>query len=292
LGSKGQLGQEVERTAPAGVNIAGVDLPQFDITDTHGLGQLLDDHDPDCVINASAYTAVDRAETEAEQAYAVNAEAPARLASALGRRMSRLIHISTDFVFDGETARPYRPDDTPRPAGAYGRSKLEGERGVLQGTDDAVVVRTAWLYGKFGNNFVKTMLRVMQRDGRVRVVADQVGTPTWARGLADALWAFVVRPELRGVYHFTDAGVASWYDFAMAIAEEAAKVGLLPPSVSVEPISTEEYPTPARRPAYSVLDKQATWTALDIVPRHWRVQLRSLLGELAGSGRPRPPEAG
>lgn len=286
LGSQGQLGREVERTVPPGTTLSGADLPELDITDDAAVRRLLDEHAPECVINSAAFTAVDAAEKEADQARSINAEAPPRLAAALAERKVRLIHISTDFVFDGQQGRPYLPEDAPNPLGVYGRTKLDAERGVLDATSNAVVVRTAWLYGAFGNNFVKTMLRVMERDGRVRVVADQVGTPTWARGLAQALWGFVARPKLRGIYHFTDAGVASWYDFAVAIAEEAGDLGLVRRDTIVEPVSTADYPTPALRPPYSVLDKRATWAALGIVPRHWRVELRSFLAELADSGRP------
>ncbi|MBN1607895.1 MAG: dTDP-4-dehydrorhamnose reductase [Polyangiaceae bacterium] len=281
IGAGGQLGRELVRAVPPGVALATADLPSFDLERAGALDLLLKEEVPDVTINAAAFTAVDAAESERERAFCINGEAPARLAQLVSERSARLIHVSTDFVFDGERARPYRPDDEPRPLGAYGESKLAGERGVRCQCPRAVIVRTAWLYSGTGQNFVKTMLRIMRERGAVRVVADQVGTPTWARGLAHALWMFAVRPDLSGIFHWTDAGVASWYDFATAIAEEARETGQLTAPVHVEPISTSQYPTPARRPSFSVLDKVATWEALGTRPPHWRVQLRHMLAELS-----------
>jgi dTDP-4-dehydrorhamnose reductase len=281
IGSGGQLGRELVRSVPPGVALATADLPAFDLERAGALELLLGEEAPDVTLNAAAFTAVDAAESDRERAFRINAEAPARLARLVSEQNARLIHVSTDFVFDGERGRPYRPDDEPRPLGAYGESKLAGELGVSSGCPRAVIVRTAWLYSGTGQNFVKTMLRVMGERGTVRVVADQVGTPTWARGLAHALWMFAVRPDLSGMFHWTDAGVASWYDFAVAIAEEARHTGQLTAPVHVEPISTSQYPTAARRPSFSVLDKATTWEALGTRPPHWRVQLRHMMGELS-----------
>jgi dTDP-4-dehydrorhamnose reductase len=237
------------------------------------------------VLNAAAYTAVDRAEEDSERAFAVNvlgAEHVARAAAQLG---ARVIHVSTDFVFDGLSSRPYRPDDAPHPCSAYGRSKLAGEAAVLSAARErAVVVRTAWLYSAHGGNFVKTILRLLAERDAVRVVADQIGTPTWASTLALVLWQLAARPDLRGVFHWTDAGVASWYDFAVAIREEALAAGVLAAAAPVVPIRTEDYPTPAQRPPFSVLDKTAIWDALGLEPRHWRCELRAMLAELATAG--------
>ena len=281
IGAGGQLGRELVYTVPPGVALATADLPTFDLERAGALEALLEEEAPDVTVNAAAFTAVDAAESDAARAFRVNAEAPARLAQSVSEQRGRLIHVSTDFVFDGERGRPYRPDDEPRPLGVYGASKLAGERGVSSRCPRAVIVRTAWLYSGTGQNFVRTMLRVMRERGAARVVADQVGTPTWARGLAHALWMFAVRPDLSGIFHWTDAGVASWYDFAMAIAEEARQTGQLTAPVQIDPISTSQYPTPARRPSFSVLDKETTWEALGTRPPHWRVQLRHLMGELA-----------
>lgn len=283
IGAGGQLGSELVRSVPSGVALATADLPSLDLEQEGALESLLRQEAPDVTINAAGFTAVDAAESDRESAFRVNGEAPARMARLVAERNARLVHVSTDFVFDGECGRPYRPEDEPRPLGVYGESKLAGERGVLSSCPRSVIVRTAWLYGAVGNNFVKTMLRVMRDKGSVRVVADQVGTPTWARGLAQALWMFAVRPDLSGVFHWTDAGVASWYDFAVAIAEEARQTGALRTPVYVEPIGSAQYRTPARRPSFSVLDKAATWEALGTCPPHWRVQLRHMLSELETS---------
>jgi dTDP-4-dehydrorhamnose reductase len=239
---------------------------------------------PDVVINAAAFTAVDAAESASERAFAVNAKGAEHLA--LGARAigAYLLHVSTDFVFDGGSSKPYAPEDEARPLGVYGASKREGERLVQAAWDRSTIVRTSWLYADIGHNFVRTMLRLLGRDGRVRVVCDQVGTPTWARTVARALWRFASARQHFGVYHVTDAGVASWYDFAVAIAEEALALGLLPGAVRVEPIRTHDYPTAARRPAYSVLDTFQTRAVLGWENGHWRTELRRMLSEQASKG--------
>ncbi|MFW6093619.1 MAG: dTDP-4-dehydrorhamnose reductase [Pseudomonadota bacterium] len=280
-GGNGQLGRELAHTAPGHAEAVALPRDALDITDPDSVHAALDAHHPDVLINAAAYTAVDKAEAEADTAAAVNAHGPGVLARAVAARGIRLLHVSTDFVFDGQASTPYRPDDPPNPLGVYGRTKLEGEERVLAAADDhSLIVRTGWVYAGHGHNFVHTMLRLMRERDELAVVADQVGTPTWARGLARALWGFVDRPQTEGVYHWSDAGVASWYDFAVAIGEEAEALGLLPRQVPVRPIPTREFPTPARRPAYSVLDKTATWQALELHPEHWRVALRSMLCDL------------
>jgi dTDP-4-dehydrorhamnose reductase len=191
-----------------------------------------------------------------------------------------MIHISTDFVFDGAASVPYRPDSATNPLSVYGRTKRDGERAVLQALPDhSTIVRTAWVYAATGANFVRTMLRVMRANGTVRVVADQVGTPTAARSLAETLWRIAGTHQIRGIHHWTDAGVASWYDFAVAIAEEGAQLGLVSPDVTVTPITTADYPTPARRPSYSVLDKRSL-APYGLSPIHWRQRLRAVLKEI------------
>ncbi len=210
----------------------------------------------------------------------VNAEGPGNLAAAAAEAGARLIHISTDFVFDGAASKPYRPDAATSPLSVYGTTKLAGERAVLEALPGAaVVLRSSWVYAATGNNFVRTMLRVMNANGSVRVISDQVGTPTAARSLAEALWRIVAQPEITGIHHWTDAGVASWYDFAVAIAEEGARLGLVSDTVTVTPITTADYPTPARRPSYSVLDKTSL-ASFGLVPVHWRKRLRGVLGEI------------
>lgn len=282
-GAAGQLGRALGGTAPAGWTVCGYDADELDITDAAAVRERVEAVRPAIVVNAAAWTAVDRAEAEPEAAYAVNARGAANVARAAAAAGARVVHVSTDFVFDGSIGRPLTPDDPVNPLGVYGRTKLEGEREVLAATDGAaVVVRTAWLYAAEGTNFVRTMLRLMAERAEVRVVADQIGTPTWARSLAGAIWTVAARPTVRGVHHWTDAGVASWYDFAVAIQEEALAAGLLARAVPVRPIASTEFPTPARRPAFSVLDKRATWEALGVEAEHWRVNLRHMLKELAG----------
>ena len=279
-GAGGQLGQELQRTAASGVELLAVARDGLDITSAEQVQAFFVEHQPDVVINAGAYTAVDKAESEADLAMAVNCGAAAILARACVDTGARLIHGSTDFVFDGRASTPYLPEASTAPLGEYGRSKLAGEQAVLETLPAAVIVRTAWVYSAFGGNFVKTMLRLMAEREELSVVADQVGTPTWARGLAEAIWLAVDKPEMQGIFHWTDAGVCSWYDFAVAIAEEGVALGLLPAQPKVHPIPGSAYPTPAQRPSFSVLDKDSTWRALDTEGLHWRVQLRSMLQEL------------
>ncbi len=279
-GILGQLGWELQRSCPQSVRLVGVDLPTTDITQSDHVVRLFAEHRPDVVVNAAAYTAVDRAEQEPEAAYAVNRDAVRLLAEACAPRGTHLIQVSTDFVFDGALSRPYAPNDVPNPLSVYGASKRAGEVVALEILKErCTIVRTAWLYSSRGANFVKTMLRLFEDRDEVRVVSDQVGTPTWAANLADFLWDLVQREIVpSGIHHFTDAGVASWYDFAVAVEEETReKRGK---HVMVRPIRTEDYPTPARRPAYSVLDKQSAWALWHRVPDHWREALRCMLREL------------
>lgn len=277
-GGSGQLGQALLATAPGHIRVTAPPSHALDISCKDVVKRVLAEMRPEVVINAAAYTAVDRAESEPDRAYAVNAHAAACVAEAATAVHARVIHVSTDFVFPGRQGTPYRPEDTPEPLNVYGHSKLAGERDVREATQgSALIVRTAWLYAGAGRNFVTTMLRLMAEREAVRVVADQVGTPTWAQSLARAVWAAVARPSLRGILHLTDAGVASWYDFALAIQEEALSRGLLAGAIPVHPIASTDYPTPAQRPGYSVLDKTRTWAELNLTPLHWRDGLRAML---------------
>lgn len=280
-GSKGQLGLELRRTMPSKYTLHGADLDSLDISDPTSLIKILQEQEPDVVINCAAYTAVDQAEQDQERAFAVNARGAGYLAKAAAVIEAKLIHISTDFVFDGTKSRPYLPDDEANPISVYGASKLEGERRVLANAPSAIVLRTAWLYSPYGSNFVKTMLRLMGERDAIKVIADQVGTPTWGGGLAQCIWAMVGRPDMRGIHHWTDAGVASWYDFAVAIQEFGLESGLLKSAIPIMPIRTEDYPTPAQRPNYSVLEKGHTWSELGGTAPHWRVSLRAVVNEIA-----------
>lgn len=276
VGSKGQLGRGLAATAPAGVELFTHDRDTLDITDRAAVDVLVGQIKPNLLLNAAAYTAVDKAESDETTAYAVNATAVGILAEAARAIGARFVHVSTDFVFDGTSGVPYLPGAPTNPLSAYGRTKLAGEQ---RAGNDALIVRTAWVYAPTGNNFVRTMLRLMAEHPEIRVVADQIGTPTYAPDLAAAIWTLVER-GLTGVHHYTDAGVASWYDFAVAIQEEALAVGLLKTAVPVVPIATADFPTPARRPSYSVLDKASTYAALGGPTPHWRTNLRTMLSEM------------
>jgi dTDP-4-dehydrorhamnose reductase len=280
-GANGQLGLELQATVPAGWRLAACGSSALDVTSVDGARDVLRRERPALVINAAGYTAVDAAEEDVEGAEAVNVRGAAHVAEAAREIGARMIHVSTDFVFDGRQGHPYAPDDPTNPLCVYGRTKLEGERGVARISEgSALIVRTAWVYSSRGKNFALTMLRLMREKQAVSVVSDQVGTPTWARGLAEALWAAAERPDMSGIHHWSDAGVASWYDFAVAIQEEALEAGLLDRAVPLRPIRTADYPTKAIRPPYSVLDKSATWAALGRTAPHWRVNLRRMLGQL------------
>lgn len=279
-GSNGQLGRALQTTAPATTELTAVDSQRLDIVDADAVRAFVAGLAPDLIINAAAYTAVDRAEDDEARATALNATAVRHLAIAANAVGARLIHVSTDFVFDGTSSRPIPPEAVPNPRSAYGRTKLAGE---IAAGSTAMVVRTAWVYGSQGHNFVRTMLRLMAERETVSVVADQIGTPTWATSLAEALWSLDAAGET-GLHHFTDSGVASWYDFAVAIQEEAVQLGLLNRAVPIIPVATHDYPTPAIRPAYSVLDKTKTFAAIGGPAPHWRVNLRRMLEELHRNG--------
>lgn len=271
-GAKGQLGRGLIASAPAGATIHGVDLEDCDLTDSDAIRAMVSASAPDLIINAAAYTAVDKAEDDEETARAINAGAVAALAKA---HAGKLVHVSTDFVFDGTSSRAYQPDDKRNPISAYGRTKAEGED-HLRGSD--ILVRTAWVYTAGGANFVRTMLRLMAGKPALSVVADQIGAPTWAPDLAQVIWGLVAN-DASGTFHHSDAGTASWYDFAVAIQEEALALGMLDTAIPITPIPTSAYPTPAARPAFSLLDCSKTRDLLADTPTHWRSNLRKMLKE-------------
>lgn len=281
-GAGGQVGLALRQCPPAEWEIQAYDAGELDVTQAHQVRAVMHRVKPTLVIHAAAFTGVDAAESNAAQAEAVNVTGTRHLAESAREVGARVVYLSTDFVFDGSAGRPYAPEDPPHPLGVYGRTKLGGERAVLQVLgEDAVVLRTAWVYSRHRQNFALTMLRLMRDREEVSVVSDQVGTPTWATSLAGAVWSIAGKPRLTGIAHWTDAGIASWYDFAVAIQEEALAMGLLTRAVPIRPLRSEEYPASARRPPFSVLDKTSTWAALGWVPPHWRVNLRCMLRELA-----------
>ena len=274
-GAGGQVGRALAATAPIGVSLVALGRDKLDISAPGAAARMVAEVAPDLILNAAAYTAVDRAESEPALALAINGTAVGRLAAAAGSG-TRLVHISTDFVFDGRASTPYTPTAATAPLSVYGRSKLAGEQAAGV---NALIVRSAWVYATEGANFVHTMLRLMRTRDEVRVVADQIGTPTFVRGLAETVWRLVNQGRTR-IWHHTDSGQTSWHEFAVAIMEEALALGLLEKPVPVIPISTADYPTAARRPAYSVLDCTATTAALGEAAPHWRENLRAMLSEV------------
>lgn len=273
-GAKGQLGHELTVSAPSGIEVYPYDVATLDITQCDAVQACVRSLGPDVIVNAAAYTNVDGAEKERNLAFAVNADGPGFLAEAAECIGARFVQVSTDYVFDGRNHRPWRPDDPTSPINVYGESKLEGERRVRAVLgNDALVLRTAWLYSAHGHNFMRTMLRLMRERDSVSVVDDQIGTPTHAAGLAGAIWHFVADDLPGGIHHWTDAGVASWYDFAVAIRDEALAAGLLDRRTEVLPIPSSAFPTPATRPAYSILDKSSVWALLGSPAPHWREAL-------------------
>ena len=279
-GADGQLGTELQKTGPKNFEFLALGRDKLDISAVEPIADTISQFRPTVVINAAAYTAVDQAEAEPEKAWKINSLAPGYLAVACRKSRALLIHISTDFVFDGLGNTPYKPDSKTSPLGSYGRTKLLGEEKILEELSTALIVRTSWVYSAFGKNFVKTMLRLMQERDTVRVVEDQIGAPTWARGLAKMLWASLSKDNIRGIYHWSDEGICSWYQFAKAIAEEAVKIGLIKRCAQVEPISSKNYKTLATRPDYSVLDYSSTIRDIGISPLPWRSQLKSMLEDL------------
>jgi len=275
-GAGGQLGQALIAARPDDIVLRSETHERLDIADATALEGVWREFVPELVINAAAFTRVDAAERTPETASRVNSTGPAQLAAACRRSGAWLTHVSTDYVFDGAQSHPYDTDALPKPLNAYGRTKLAGEtavRGEL--AERATVVRASWLYSATGG-FAGRMLALMPAQAHLSIVSDQVGVPTSAAGLARVLWALSLR-RAAGLWHWCDAGVASWYDFAVAIAEEAVQLGLLPAAPAIKPIASAEYPTAAARPPYSVLDKRATERLLGLMAPHWRSALRAAL---------------
>ena len=275
----GQIGAAVFKAAPQQHEVVALTRAQLDIADSKAVARSLADIKADWVVNAAAHTAVDRAEDEPQLAKAVNDTAVGVLAAAAARENSRLLHLSTDFVFDGASGRAYTPNDATNPLSVYGATKLAGEHQVLA-AGRGIVLRTSWVYASAGKNFVLTMLKLMNERTQVNVVCDQIGSPTWAVSAAAAIWGLIDAAAEGGIYHWTDLGVASWYDFAVAIHEEALARGLLTRAAAVLPIPSAAYPTRAQRPSFSVLDTTQTRTLLKTPAQHWRHNLRKMLDEL------------
>jgi dTDP-4-dehydrorhamnose reductase len=280
LGAGGQVGRAIQQQCPAEHCVISRTHSDVDITNPNVLQKLLEGHALDWVVNAAAYTAVDLAEVEQDAARLVNDTAVAALSKATVAVGCRLLHFSTDFVFDGATGTPYKPDSQTNPLCVYGRTKLAGEHHVRHQTHDGIVLRTAWIYAARGQNFLRAMLRLMQDRDEIKVVRDQIGTPTAATSAAVAAWSLMTGNAPGGIYHWTDDGVASWYDFAVAIQEEALERGLLLREIPIQPISARDYAARAIRPAFSVLNTDSTRQIAALPPRHWRHSLRAVLNEL------------
>jgi dTDP-4-dehydrorhamnose reductase len=282
LGSNGQVGTELQQLLSPHHTLIAVARPTLDLTELNNLRQMMREVQPKIIINAAAYTAVDKAESEPELATTINATVPQIIAQESEKLGAFLLHLSTDYVFDGKSSQPYQETDTTNPLSVYGQTKLDGELAIQQTCANHVIIRTAWVYGSFGkSNFVKTMLRLGKERPEIRVVADQIGSPTWAKDLAGAIAQIVpqLNPQIAGIYHYTNSGVASWYDFAVAIWEEAQKLGFPLTAEKIIPITTSEYPTPAHRPGYSVLACGKISKVLGSHPPHWRERLRLMLKE-------------
>jgi dTDP-4-dehydrorhamnose reductase len=279
-GINGQLGQEL-RHLLLRENVIGISRQEMDLTQLDRIRQVIQEIKPNFIINAAAYTAVDQAEKEPELAKLINAIAPGIIAEEAQKIGSILLHISTDYIFDGQKSTPYTEEDIPNPLGVYGKSKLLGEEKIKQTSANYIILRTAWVYSTYGKgNFVKTMLRLGREQEEIRVVADRLGTPTWTRDIAGAIASLISIPELiykPATYHFTNSGVATWYDFAVAIFEEAQQLGFPLKVRRVIPITSLEYPTLAQRPAYCLLSCQKISTVLKTHFPHWRTSLRQML---------------
>jgi len=281
-GAGGQLAYELARTAPEDVEYRALARADLDISNKDAVEALINGYQPDAVINAAAYTAVDKAESESDTAFSVNEQGVENLAFACAKLDCYFLHVSTDFVFDGRANRPYTPDDLPAPVNVYGHSKLAGEQAVYaKKPKQSAIIRTAWVYSSHGKNFVKSLLHYMAERPELNIVVDQLGTPTWAYGLAEVCWQ-AVGARIEGTYHWSDAGVASWYDFTEAIQLLGVENGLIESERCVlNAIPTEDYPTPATRPVYTVLDKRKTLEALPGIKNvHWQKQLGLMIKEL------------
>ena len=276
-GCNGQLGNEIQllQAQYAQHKWLNTDVNELDITDKAAIERFVEANEIDGIVNCAAYTAVDKAESDPQLARKLNAEAPAFLAEVVGKRGGWMVQVSTDYVFNGTKHTPYVETDEPCPNSVYGQTKLEGEQAVSKLCPNTMIIRTAWLYSEFGNNFVKTMIRLGREREQLGVIFDQVGTPTYAHDLATAIMTAIDKGIKPGVYHFSNEGVTSWYDFTKSIHRLS---GIN--TCQVSPLHTAEYPTPASRPAYSVLDKTKIKAAYGIEIPHWEESLAKCIAKL------------
>ncbi len=278
-GANGQLGKEMQVIAAnfPDYNFLFVTKEELPIDDAEAVAKYFESNPIDVCVNCAAYTAVDKAETEIERAFAVNGEAVCTLASLCKKANALFIHVSTDYVFDGTAASPYKEDNPVNPIAVYGASKLKGEQLALQNNPASIIIRTSWVYSSFGNNFVKTMLRLMKEKESINVVADQKGCPTYAADLANAIMDIINGGDITpGIYNFSNHGIITWYEFAVAIKELSGSKCI------VNPIPTSQYPTPAKRPAYSVLDTAKIRSTFNVVIPEWKESLQQCLSKFTG----------
>jgi dTDP-4-dehydrorhamnose reductase len=279
IGKSGQLANELVAEVPLGTEILSLGRDDVDITSFIELSTIVNKFKPSLIINASAYTAVDKAETEVDAAYALNKTAVEVIATVAKNYNVRLLHVSTDFVFDGKNNTAYEPLNVTAPIGVYGASKLAGEKAIKDiYPENSAVIRTSWVYSSYGSNFVKTMLRLMANKAELNIVSDQIGCPTYAKGLAIFLWKLSGNEYLEQTYHWSDSGVASWYDFAIAVHDIAIDNGLLKEKIIINPIPSSAYPTPAKRPHFSLLNTKGSQEISE--PLYWRKQLQSCLNKI------------
>jgi dTDP-4-dehydrorhamnose reductase len=280
IGKSGQLANELVAELPEGAEYLSLGRNDVDITSYSELSTRVQQFKPNVIINASAYTAVDKAESDTDAAFALNETSVKIMANVAKVNNCRFLHVSTDFVFDGESNLAYDVSDSTNPTSVYGASKLAGELAITKTyPKNSAIVRTSWVYSMYGNNFVKTMLRLMEEKEQLGVVGDQIGCPTNAKGLAQFLWLLASHDDLNSIYHWSDAGVASWYDFAVAIQALGLKHGLLDKNIPISAIASSAYPTPAKRPKFSLLNSSDA--NLLMKQRHWREQLECCVLQIA-----------
>ena len=287
-GSQGQLGKELLKNIPNDIEVIPTNRETFNLSDLKNCREFIFDNKPDWIINAAAYTAVDLAEDEEEIAIRINSEAPTEIAKALKKTGGRLLHISSDFVFDGKSRSPYKVDDEPNPINVYGKSKLLGENGIkniLQDNNQYIILRTSWVMGSEGNNFAKTMLKLLKIKDKISVVYDQIGCMTSSKYLSIICWLIIQKDITKNInnqkiFHWTEAGVSNWFDIATEIRELSLKLNLLKNPAKVIPISSDNFPTKAKRPNFSLLDSSTTKEVLNIENNNWRFSLLEILQEL------------
>ncbi|QHQ25101.1 dTDP-4-dehydrorhamnose reductase [Pectobacterium parvum] len=275
-GANGQLGRCFQDRLPAEWEILATDAAELDITDLQNVEQAVKAFQPDAIVNAAAYTAVDKAESEPELAEKINVTGPENLAIAASKQNIRLVHVSTDYVFDGNATEPYREDSETNPLSVYGKTKLAGEQAVAKASSEAIIIRTAWVFSEYGNNFVKTMLRLAKERDTLSVVNDQRGCPTYAGDLAQAIISLLEKNAEGGIYHYCGDEEVSWYEFANTIFEMAKQQGIIDKALQTTAITTEQYPTPAYRPQYSSLSCDKI-KGLDITLSDWKRALKKTI---------------